>query len=158
VAVKLLCDEMLARLGRWLRAAGYDTLIAESASDDRILLETALADGRVLLTRDRNLASRANTSVHVIHLDSDGVPAQAQELKCRLNVDWQHDPFTRCVVDNTPLRVADDHEARKVPPKARALGGAVSACPTCGRLYWQGSHHRRMAQRLKSWQRAEPWA
>ncbi|MGH6621809.1 MAG: Mut7-C RNAse domain-containing protein [Alphaproteobacteria bacterium] len=134
MTVRLLCDEMLVRLGRWLRAAGYDTLIAECASDDRILLETALADGRVLLTRDRNLASRANTPVRVIHMDSDGVPAQAQELKCRLNVCWQHDPFTRCVVDNTPLRAADVHEARKIPPNARALAGAVSACPTCGRL------------------------
>src|SRR4030081_174258 len=27
--VRLYCDEMLTRLGRWLRAAGYDTAIAE---------------------------------------------------------------------------------------------------------------------------------
>jgi hypothetical protein len=27
---RFLCDEMLHGLGRWLRAAGYDTVIAES--------------------------------------------------------------------------------------------------------------------------------
>jgi hypothetical protein len=117
-----------------LRAAGYDTLIAESISDDRILLETAIADGRVLLTRDRKLAIRAETSVRVIHLGSDRVPAHAQELRRRLHIDWQHDPFTRCVVANTPLTAADADEARKAPPKVRTLGGPIFACPTCSRL------------------------
>lgn len=154
--MRLLCDEMLARLGRWLRAAGYDTLIAEDVADDRVLLETALTQGRVLLTRDRELAGRRRAGARVIHVQGDRVPAQAQELKRQLGIDWLFDPFTRCVVDNTPLRAAEADEARAIPPKARALGGPFLACPSCGRLYWQGSHHRRMAKRLKSWQRTGP--
>lgn len=143
---------MLARLGRWLRAAGYDTLIAEVGSDDGALLEAALMEGRVLLTRDRELADRAAAAVQVVHLTSGGVAAQAQELKRRLDIDWQHDPFTRCVVDNAPLRAAGASEAHRLPPKVRALGSPIWSCPACGRLYWQGSHHRRMTSRLQSWQ------
>ena len=47
---------MLQRLGRWLRAAGYDTLIARNAESDYELLRQALDEGRLLITRDRELA------------------------------------------------------------------------------------------------------
>ena len=33
-----MCDEMLLRLGRWLRAAGYDTAIAEGGMEDPALI------------------------------------------------------------------------------------------------------------------------
>ena len=55
-APALLCDRMLIRLGRWLRAAGYDTEIAADAIADRLLLDHAIREGRLLLTRDRKLA------------------------------------------------------------------------------------------------------
>lgn len=143
---------MLGRLGRWLRAAGYDTRIAANGSEDRTLLEMAAAEGRIVLTRDRELAGRDGPAARVLLLTGDRLPAQAQELSRRLAVDWLHDPFTRCVVDNAPLRAATPDEQASAPPKARALGGAFWLCPACGRLYWQGSHHRRMASRLASWQ------
>lgn len=150
--MKLLCDEMLARLGRWLRAAGYDTLIAANKTDDRDLLETARADGRVLVTRDRALAGRGKGRVRSVLLEGDGVTAQADELRRRLGIDWWRDPFSRCVVDNTPLEAALPPETDGIPRAARARGGPFSTCPTCGRLYWEGSHHKRMAARLKGWQ------
>jgi len=37
--VRLFCDAMLARLDRWLRAAGYDTRIAQWAQCDAGLIE-----------------------------------------------------------------------------------------------------------------------
>lgn len=144
---------MLARLGRWLRAAGYDTRLAPEEADDSRLLQIAGEEGRVLLTRDRELAERGQPGV--VLLEAERIPAQAVELKRRLAVDWLYAPFTRCVVDNAPLRAARPEEARAIPEKAQAIGGAVSACPACGRLYWEGSHHRRMARRLAAWRDAE---
>jgi cobalamin biosynthesis Mg chelatase CobN len=45
-AVRLLCDEMLKGIGRWLRAAGYDTAIAASStSDDDLLAQARAEDG-----------------------------------------------------------------------------------------------------------------
>ena len=55
----LFCDEMLARLGRWLRAAGYDTAIAEGGMPDTALIARCVTEPRVLLTRDRHLAAVA---------------------------------------------------------------------------------------------------
>ena len=53
----LLADAMLGRLSRWLRLLGYDTLYASSMSDHQIVAR-ARAEGRVVLTRDRDLAQR----------------------------------------------------------------------------------------------------
>ena len=46
--VRLYCDEMLSRLGRWLRAAGYDTAIAESGLADTGIIAQCAAEGRAL--------------------------------------------------------------------------------------------------------------
>ncbi len=153
--MKLLCDEMLARLGRWLRAAGYDTRIAEPGADDRALLETAAAEDRILLTCDGELGKRRDARGRVVVLEHDGLEEEARELRRRLGVDWLHAPFTRCVVDNTPLRVPSRQEQAGLPPRVRALGGPYTACPACGRIYWTGNHHRRMRARLEDWQGTE---
>jgi uncharacterized protein with PIN domain len=57
--VRLLCDEMLKGIGRWLRAAGYDTAIAQDGVADEGLLAQARVENRVLLTCDRALAARS---------------------------------------------------------------------------------------------------
>jgi uncharacterized protein with PIN domain len=58
--------------------------------------------------------------------------------------------FTRCLVCNTELRPATEAEyATLVPPQARALPGPLRRCPACGRVYWPGSHARRMRAALE---------
>lgn len=57
--MRFYCDEMLARLARLLRAAGYDTLLSEGGEQDAAMAGRARAEGRVLVTRDRELAARA---------------------------------------------------------------------------------------------------
>jgi len=146
-----LCDEMLKGLARWLRAAGYDTFVALDGAPDVDLLAAAEREGRLLLTRDRRLPEAARTA-HLIHLlPEQDLDATAMWLRQRLGVDWMLAPFTRCLVDNAPLRAAGPAKAASLPPRARALPGCVTACPVCGRLYWEGSHVRRMRQRLTRW-------
>lgn len=57
--------------------------------------------------------------------------------------------FTRCLVCNGALRPATpDEAATRVPQASRGLPGPVSRCPDCGRVYWHGSHTRRMRETL----------
>ncbi|NUR24077.1 Mut7-C RNAse domain-containing protein [Frateuria sp.] len=149
---RLFCDAMLAGLARWLRAAGYDTALAPTASDDRLMLAACRAEARVLVTRDRHLAAHADESVRLVLLDVDGLDAQAAQLTAALSIDWVRAPFTRCLLDNTPLHPATPDERARVPPRARDLPGPFRACPCCGRVYWPGSHVRRMLSRLQQWQ------
>ena len=149
--VKLLCDEMLARLGRYLRAAGYDTAIGAAGEHDRALLARAIAEDRMLLTCDRAMLARRDAAGRVMVLPH-GLDPGARALGERLDIDWLAAPFTRCLVDNARLRPATRAEHARLPERARAVGGPVRACPDCGRLFWPGSHVKRMADRLARWQ------
>jgi uncharacterized protein len=151
--VRLFCDEMLARLGRWLRAAGYDTAIAEGGLADPAIIAQCAVDGRTLLTRDRRLAAMAEGRVPVLRLADSSLAAQAPALRAALAIDWQRAPVTRCLMDNTPLVAALADMAALVPEKSRAAGGPLQLCPECHRLYWPGSHVRRMLVRLAEWNR-----
>jgi uncharacterized protein len=75
-------------------------------------------------------------------------------LRVALDIDWLGAPFTRCIVDNRLLEAAPPAAARLVPERSRTAGAPLRKCPECGRLYWPGSHVRRMQQRLAAWQRA----
>ena len=149
--MRLFCDEMLARLGRWLRAAGYDTALAEGGTPDIALIARCVTEQRVLLTRDRHLAAVADGRVAVVHLAESDVAGQARALRAALAIDWQYAPFTRCLIDNTPLDPAPPKMATQVPQSSRAAGGSLRLCRACGRLYWPGGHVRRMLARLAEW-------
>ena len=68
---RLLCDEMLQGLGRWLRAAGHDTAIAAGGVADTTLVELALAESRILVTCDRALAQRSVAGLRTLVLESE---------------------------------------------------------------------------------------
>ena len=150
--MRLLCDEMLHGIGRWLRAAGYDTLLARSGTTDADLLAFAQAEGRILLTCDRRLGALAGAAPAVVVLGSEALEAAAGELRLRLGIDWLRAPFSRCLLDHAPLRPAQARELARVPETARREGDPVTACPECARVYWPGSHVRRMRARLERWQ------
>jgi hypothetical protein len=153
--LRFLCDEMLAGLGRWLRIAGYDTVIAARGCRDRDLVEQAHAEQRILLTRDRRLVEIRRANDRTIVLNGNGIDACARELAQRLSLDWSLDPLSRCTLCNTPLDLADRRLLDTLPPPIRALGAVVHVCPHCGHLYWEGSHVRRIRQRLESFAEKE---
>lgn len=146
--MRLLCDEMLAGLARWLRAAGHDVALCEPRTDDRHLIDRARTEHRLLLTRDRTLSERAPD---IVLLLPEPLDAQAEALTRHLGLDWRKAPFTRCLVDNTPLAPASEQALATLPEQTTRMPGPFSTCPACHRLYWPGSHVRRMAARLDRW-------
>jgi uncharacterized protein with PIN domain len=147
--VKLLCDEMLAGLARWLRAAGHDVAFAASGARDRDLLAQAEAEGRIFITRDRSV-TQIKTSAEIWILPAAGLDQEAAAIRAR-GVDWHLAPFTRCVMDNTPLESATTDDLARMPEESRILPGPHRVCPACRRVYWPGSHVRRMQARLERW-------
>jgi uncharacterized protein with PIN domain len=143
--MRFLCDEMLVRLARLLRAAGYDTYLAAGGEPDDELIRTARREGRILVTRDKRLAAAFEESVLV---SGWGVEAEAHSLSRAVVLDWEFAPFTRCVMDNAHLREATAEEIAALPERTRTLAGPFRVCPSCGRSYWPGSHVRRMEARL----------
>lgn len=158
IDMRLLCDEMLKGVARWLRAAGYDVAIVTEGAHDDDLLARAAAENRLLLTCDRRLAERAGPDAMVVVLGTESFDGAAGELRDRLRVDWLHAPFTRCLLDNAPLIPAHEEDVAKLRATTRQGGGPITRCPHCGRLYWPGSHVRRMPAKLARAQAERPRA
>ena len=145
--MRFLCDEMLLRLARLLRAAGYDTYLAQGGQGDAELLRIARDENRVLVTRDKALAAQAHP--RGVLVAGRGAYAEAESLTAALPIDWRLAPFSRCIVDNAPLREAEPAELARAPEQALGRSGPLRACPACGRIYWQGSHVQRLGERLE---------
>lgn len=144
---------MLGKLARWLRIIGYDTLY-EPALDDASILELARKNDRLLITRDAELyrrAARENVPVVLVHTQllqqelkelstalgaCKALGAQASKSDC---TDFEIPaPGSRCPVCNGLLVRAERSEAA-VNLSESAL---VWRCPSCGKVYWHGSHWR----------------
>jgi uncharacterized protein with PIN domain len=151
---RFLCDEMLGHLCRYLRAAGYDALLARNGSSDAELLQLCHAEGRYFLTQDTMVCEhKAARGVALIlpHVNLDQLTAQ---LDKKFQLDWLGHAFTRCIVDNTTLVVADVTAMARAPADAISPEEPLYHCPTCGRIYWRGSHYKRMRAKLVAWQTA----
>jgi uncharacterized protein with PIN domain len=144
--LKFIADAMLGRLAKWLRLMGYDTMYDPTA-EDRDLVRCARAEGRILLTRDRELAKRKGLSYVLI--ESDRLDEQLAQLFRELGI--SHDRLSpRCARCNTLLRPISRAEVRaRVPPYVFSRHWEFSLCPRCDRVYWKGTHWERMRRKLE---------
>lgn len=149
---RFLCDEMLGRLCRYLRAAGYDALLAQGGRHDREWLQQCRGEGRYFLTQDRLVREHKAASGIALILPQGDIDQLADWLGTHFDLDWTGQAFTRCLMDNTPLLAADEKSLERVPPDALRPDEPVSLCPACGRVYWRGSHYKRMRARLTKWE------
>ncbi|MDQ6743831.1 MAG: Mut7-C RNAse domain-containing protein [Candidatus Dormibacteraeota bacterium] len=148
--LRFLADSNVGRLARWLRAYGYDAAYAPHV-DDRVLIARALAEGRVLLTRDAGLVQRrvvTRGTLRAVLLASDRVADQLRQVVEELGLAGDHQ-LTRCLECNVELEPRAKAEvSERLPPYVRATQTRFSECPGCGRVYWPGTHWERMSERL----------
>ena len=151
-APRFLCDEMLGHLCRYLRAAGYDTLLENNGASDAELLRRCRVEGRYFLTQDTLLRAHKAADGIALILPHTTLDRLAALVGAHFNLDWTARAFSRCLLDNTPLVAADDAAAARIPQDARRPGEPLLHCPVCGRVYWRGSHYRRMRAKMVVWQ------
>jgi uncharacterized protein with PIN domain len=144
---RFVADAHLGGLAHLLRMTGFDTLYDNHYRDDEIE-RIAAADGRIVLTRDRELLKRRNVT-HGCYVHALRSEQQLHELFERLDLRRSARPFTRCLSCNAPLRdLPAEQAAQRVPPRVRAHHTRFVTCNGCGRVFWEGSHWRRMRQLL----------
>ncbi len=142
--MKLLCDHMLGSLARWLRFMGYDTAYPEPGPD-RTLIERVRSEDRILLTRDKELAARVTDAVRI---RSDILDDQIREVAAALSLHLVS-PLSRCSLCNEILVSASTEDVKdSVPEGVRSRHRAFWRCPSCGRVYWRGTHWDKMVARL----------
>lgn len=146
---RFLCDAMLGSLARWLRFFGFDSIFLEPGPEDRVLAEQARAEGRWLLTRDRELASAGPRTMLV---RADNLEDQLVEVFGRL--DLRPDATlenARCSECNGELvDVTREVVAEVAPPYVLATAPRFRRCTGCRRVYWPGSHGDRILERMEA--------
>jgi len=150
---------MLGLLARWLRFLGYDTLYPE-VEDDTELLGMARKEGRLLLTRDKELAARAGTGGLLI--ESVELDVQLVQLRAGLGLELRNDNrMLRCSRCNSVLAQITKEQARQLADERRMVAGAEQIpdgvlarhdrfwrCTGCGQVYWPGSHYERIIGKI----------
>jgi hypothetical protein len=144
------CDAMLGRLARWLRLAGYDASFDPDVPG-LALVGQARADGRWLLTCDRELAGMAGP--RALLLRERTAVKQVSELRGRLPLAAHPSRFlTRCSRCNGLLEeVGREAVINLIPPYVATHAGRFVACRECGRVYWPGTHVERIVRTLETW-------
>ena len=151
--LRLLADGMLGKLAKWLRLMGYDTAYDNVASDPE-LARRARAEGRVLLTRDRELSARRG--LRTLLIQSQVLEEQVREAQDGLGPP-PHPPLSRCAVCNAALETVSPAEITdRVPPYVLRTQTEFRRCPGCGRVYWPGSHLQGICDQIERFTTEEP--
>jgi hypothetical protein len=138
-----LADAHLGGLARLLRLAGFDTLYENGLRDAQIE-EMAREGGRIVLTRDRELLKRRGIT-HGCFVRALRPREQLREVIERLDLARSARPFSRCLACNSALAPIDKASVlHRLPPNVREGHDRFTSCTGCGRVFWEGSHWRRM--------------
>ena len=153
--IRFAADGMLQSLATWLRALGYDCLAGRERFGRR-LLEQAVAEGRVFLTRNTHLAHDWPRALleraRIVRVAGERLPQQLREVVENFALDGERFLFTRCLECNEPLRAVGKAEAwPRLPPRVAAREEKFWRCERCGRCFWRGSHVRNSVERLRQW-------
>lgn len=140
---RFIADAHLGALARLLRIAGFDTL-HDNGYQDRRLVEIAVREQRIVLTRDRELLKRRDIT-HGCYVHALQPAQQLREIVERLDLARSARPFSLCLICNAPLReIAKAQVFERLPPSVRDSHEHFTTCDACRRVFWQGSHWRRM--------------
>ena len=144
---RFVADAHLGGLARMLRMAGFDTLY-DLRYDDPDVAAIGEREGRIVLTRDRDLLKRRNVA-HGCYVRALDAPSQLKEIVERLDLSAQARPFTLCLHCNVPLHaVSRDAVMPRLPPAVRATQTEFCMCDVCHGVFWKGSHWKRMCEVL----------
>ena len=99
-----------------------------------------------MVTRDRALLMHKLIS-HGCYVRATRPRQQLEEIVSRLDLYRAIKPFSRCLRCNRELEpVAKEAIRDRLPPGSAPFYRRFWICDRCDRIYWEGSHWRRMEQ------------
>ena len=144
--MRLLCDRMLGTLARWLRFMGHDVHYPTVEVEHEDILEFVRGEGRTLVTRDWALARKAAGSILITSTELE------EQLRQVLAVigEPESGALTRCGVCNSPLEHVEKAKVKGIVPEpVFERQEEFMRCPSCDKIYWQGSHYDRIMKRIE---------
>lgn len=148
--LKFLADRMLGKLARYLLILGIDTDYF-TQPDRQQLIDLAKKQGRVILTRDSKVRNVLALPEYLFIRD-DLVENQFRQVvdHFALSLD-EKQLFSRCLRCNQPLVKKPPEEIKPfIPPYIFNTQQKFSLCSQCQRVYWKGTHQKRMEEMIRS--------
>lgn len=143
--IRFVADANVGRLATYLRLMGFDTAYDRSFLDAEVV-GLAGRESRVVLTRDRGVLKRKAVQWGRLVRANEPVE-QTRDVVRFFGLAGLADPFTRCVRCNAELAGVPKAEVlHLLQPRTKRYYQEFSHCPSCGRVYWAGSHHERMEE------------
>lgn len=143
---RFVVDNMLGKLARWLRVLGCDarSMVLENPGAMALLMN----EGWTPVTRREKFREVEG----VVFIRSDHPFQQLMELITLVNLRREEvRPFSRCTLCNASLaRIPGEAVFGVVPDYVFETVSDFRKCPDCGRVYWPGSHRRKMIEQLES--------
>jgi hypothetical protein len=150
---RFIADVHLGTLARRLRILGFYTEYPPHGEDE-YLAARAAGQGLILLSRDRQLLMRKIVS-RGMYVRATQPREQVREIVYRLDLYDRLAPFSRCVACNGLLRDLpvgsaewEEHKG-SIPPGVRKWCSTYRICTACGKLFWRGSHVKRLEELLE---------
>ncbi|MDH4944263.1 Mut7-C RNAse domain-containing protein [Sulfurimonas sp. C5] len=146
-SLKFIADCHLGKLAKYLRMMGFDTLFFDSIDDDD-LIELSEQEDRIILTRDKLLHEKKTSNTFYLHSIDNF------EQLCELNRVFSiknNRQKSRCTLCNVTLKEVNKTEILdQVPSKVLNYFNFFEICPKCKRIYWHGSHYKRMMHKIEA--------
>jgi uncharacterized protein with PIN domain len=137
--MRFILTSELGKLARWLRILGFDAVYQKSDKLYTLIIQ-ALRDNRTIITRRKDKMGDLEKNILVIN--SNKLKEQLQEIKTGVNLKIEESRmFTRCAICNELLFEAKKEEIRTLAPEyVYKTQDLFMQCPSCKKIYWQGSH------------------
>ena len=134
-----IVDVNLGKLARRLRMLGFDAAY-DNQLDDGEIVDIAVCEKRIVLTRDRKLLFRKAVT-HGLWIRAVDAEAQLKEVVERLDLYGQVKPLQRCMECNGNMEsVAKERVWSRLKPLTRRYYSEFFCCTCCHKVYWPGSH------------------
>ena len=151
---KFIVDGMLGSLARKLRIYGFNVFYRSEAEDDEII-RISKDEGRVIVSRDKELCRRALArGLEAVYVKGGDDAERLAYIFKELNLNRELNLIeTRCPLCNGRLVKISKEEVKSLPKKVLERYDDFYRCRDCGQIYWEGSHWERlinMDRRVKS--------
>ncbi|MGQ9788586.1 MAG: DUF5615 family PIN-like protein [Candidatus Hadarchaeaceae archaeon] len=158
--MEFVADEMLGKLARWLRLAGYDVVYIGKLKlpfkkQDEKILKILSEENRVLLTGDVALHKRAAKSgLKSILIRETQIAKQLAAISKLLGKKMDIIPEnSRCPICNGSLAPIEKNTIKNiVPERVLIANDSFWRCSGCNKIYWKGRHWKNIIETIKQYE------
>jgi len=149
MADRFVLDMTVGKLAKWLRALGFDTVVY-SKRDLHRLVQLSGRENRVIVTRNRQLEAKVFLG-NILILKESEVDRQIAAVIRAMRIPVVSERFlSRCLQCNELLESVPRGQVEgKVPEFVFHAHEAFHRCPSCQKIYWEGTHPTNMKRRIE---------